>query len=390
MRFAFTPTKSFIVLSLTYLASTFGCSSDGNASAKDSENEGGSGGDSSALTNSIDSGSSVSGKKSTSRPRGTGGSSSSTTLGRGGSSTTSTSSNKAGSSNLGGSAASGGSKSGTSTVKGGSTSTGGTINTGGSTSIKSAGCGKTPPYTGAQTLKINVAGKSRDYLLNVPDPYNSSKPYAVVFAFHGANSGKEGSGANELIHTSTAAQNAIFVSPQGLAYTLDGVGYGVGWDESCTGIDVQLVDTLLEQLKKEFCVAPNRVFAIGISWGGDFANTLGCCRGDVFRALAPASGAEWGNVLGFNLDCGTRPLPAYRITYGDKDEGYPQKGFADVVSVYRSGNHCKTTFTATSPSPCIAYDGCDNPVIECKYAGMGHTYPPNWEVGTWDFLSSFQ
>jgi poly(3-hydroxybutyrate) depolymerase len=388
MRSAFTPTKSLIVLSLTYLASTFGCSSNGNASAKDSENEGGSGGDSSGSTSSnLGSSNSVEGKKSTNRPRGTGGSSSSSTHGSGGTAIANSSSNKAGSSGVGGFTANGGSNSGTSTGKGGSTSSGGTVNTGGSTSIKSAGCGKNPPYTGAQTLKINVAGKSRDYLLNVPDPYNASKPYAVVFGFHGANSG---AGPSELLNTSTAAQNAIFVSPQGLPYSLNGTNYGVGWDESCTGIDVQLVDALLEQLKKDFCVAPNRVFAHGISWGGDFTNALGCCRGDVFRALAPASGAEWGNELGFNLDCGTRPLPAYRITYGDKDDGYTQLAFVDVVKTYRTGNHCKTTFTATSPSPCVAYDGCDHPVIECKYAGMGHTYPPNWQVGTWDFFASFQ
>jgi poly(3-hydroxybutyrate) depolymerase len=243
---------------------------------------------------------------------------------------------------------------------------------------------------GAQYLKISVDGKSRDYLLNVPDPYDTNKPLAVVFAFHGSGGTKDGSGSGELIHAPNAAQDAIFVSPQGLNYSYGGVNYGVGWDEDCTGIDVKLVDAIIQQLSSSFCIASNRIFATGYSWGADFSNALGCCRGNVIRAVAPASGAEWGDVLGFNLDCGTRPLPAFRITYGDKDDGYTQTAFSNLIKVYRTGNHCQTSSVAITPSPCVSYQGCDHQVIECKYAGMGHVAPPNWGVDTWSFFASFQ
>ena len=55
-----------------------------------------------------------------------------------------------------------------------------------------------------------------------------------------------------------------------------------------------------------------------------------------------------------------------------------------------SSNNCSTSSTATSPSPCISYDGCDagHPVHWCEYSA-GHTQPSFGQDAIWSFFEQF-
>lgn len=47
----------------------------------------------------------------------------------------------------------------------------------------SAGCSRTATLkSGTQTMQVN--GKSRQYILRIPDGYSNSKPYKLIFGFH--------------------------------------------------------------------------------------------------------------------------------------------------------------------------------------------------------------
>jgi len=66
-----------------------------------------------------------------------------------------------------------------SAVVGGTTSA-----TGANTLAATAGCGKAPTLrSGTQT--IQSSGRSRQYVLRIPDNYNNNNPYRLVFASTG-------------------------------------------------------------------------------------------------------------------------------------------------------------------------------------------------------------
>ncbi|MEO3808132.1 hypothetical protein ABGB17_03950, partial [Sphaerisporangium sp. B11E5] len=46
-----------------------------------------------------------------------------------------------------------------------------------------AGCGKTPTLTNG-THTIQSGGKSRSFILRLPDGYDNRRPYRLVFGFH--------------------------------------------------------------------------------------------------------------------------------------------------------------------------------------------------------------
>ena len=49
---------------------------------------------------------------------------------------------------------------------------------------------------------------------------------------------------------------------------------------------------------------------------------------------------------------------------------------------------CKVQTSPTTPSPCVAYQGCKNPVITCKIPGVGHKIWDQGPKATWDFFAS--
>lgn len=250
----------------------------------------------------------------------------------------------------------------------------------------SRGCGKRPvSFTGRHAAKLTVAGKQRDYEVWVPSRFDNGTPLPLVFVFHESGGTIQSAVSYGLQRAAGALDQAIYVFPQALSFGQ----YGVGWDPSCSGADVQLVQQIRGELEDSFCTAPDRVFATGFSWGGDFANTLGCCPGTTFRAVASASGAEWGPEVKVNADCGSNGAAAYRLTYGSADGSYPSAQFDAVIGLYRKALACRPDPLPAAPLPCVAYQGCAAPMIVCKYAGLGHNLPSGWADDTWHFFESF-
>jgi polyhydroxybutyrate depolymerase len=264
---------------------------------------------------------------------------------------------------------------------------GGGANTGGSTSSggsKSAGCGKTGAKTGDFTLNVTVGSASRSFEVVVSTPYDPSTPVPLAFVFHGLGGDSAGAKSFGLQDAASKAGNAgIFVFPQGVQQGTN----GVGWDISCGGTDTPFFDAMAKQLEDEYCVATDRLFVTGFSWGGDFANTLACCRGNVVRAAAPASGALYISTAG----C-TAQTPAFRLTSGTADPNYSQAEFMKGLTHAQTANHCTATQAPIAPAPCQAYQGCDpgKPVIWCSYSAMGHQLPDGWGDATWAFFSGLQ
>jgi poly(3-hydroxybutyrate) depolymerase len=236
-----------------------------------------------------------------------------------------------------------------------------------------------------------AGGNSRTYVAQIPANYNPNTPLPEIFVFHGSG----GSSASSIamgLQNATGADQAIYLFPDGINFQ----SFGVGWDQACNGYDMPFVDAMKAWAESNYCIDTNRRFATGYSWGGDLVDALICCQGDQWRAMAVGSGDEMDyNPTASGVACANVSRPAFRITYGSGDPNgggdgaYTLQQFTDEVTFMKTALTCGTTSTASSPSPCVSWDGCSKPLIECNYPGLGHNLPSTWAQNTWDFFAGF-
>lgn len=277
------------------------------------------------------------------------------------------------------SGASGSSGSGGSAGSAGAAGEGGT----GGAPSGTSGCGVTEfPADGMQT--IDVDGLEREFIVAVPDGYDPNTPYKLIFAWHG-QTGTAAQIANLDYYglQSRSGGTAIFVSAQGL-HTDTGIG-GTGWD-NMNGRDVAFTRAMLDFVRASYCIDDERIFSVGMSYGGIQSNTVGCAMGDVFRAIAPMAGLG-PQLPGVGACVGQ---VATWIAYGDMDELVPQTYIEQGRDYWVGRNNCDSTTQPAGDNGCVAYDNCDegHPVIWCLFEG-GHTVPTFAPDEIWAFFSQF-
>ncbi len=256
----------------------------------------------------------------------------------------------------------------------------------------SEGCG-TPQTLQNGEIDINFGGGSRMYILSVPDGYDNSQPYRLVFAF--AESGASARSVADrnyfTLKTLDEEANTIFVAPD----AANGAG---SWSQS----DVELTDAILAELEADLCIDKTRIFSTGFSFGGAMSLALACQRADVFRGVAFFSGADLTGSCNETL---TTPIAYYASQASGDSSGDPipssgrikQAQFAEV-------NGCTpepdaTTFPAPGqPHSCTEYKDCTPgyPTKYCVFDGP-HGWEPrdpgenmSWNAPeAWQFITQF-
>ncbi|MEK7705326.1 MAG: PHB depolymerase family esterase [Myxococcota bacterium] len=262
----------------------------------------------------------------------------------------------------------------------------------------SAGCGLAGSG-GSQTFTVIIDGTERTYEVQFPTPYSPSTPLALVFYFHwhgGTIADVLALDEPAIWDVPGAATSAVFAWPQGLP---DANGEPE-WDLSCTGVDMAFFDAMVTAIGDSHCIDLHRVFSTGFSSGADISNALACCRGDVLRAVAPASGYGLGSAS----SCTSADTPAVRFSYGTADTAYPQSELQDVITWYRGELGCTDAYDIVAVAPCSStwtgdastvtcacksYHGCTKPMVACEFVDMPHTHADGWREDTWAFFSSF-
>jgi poly(3-hydroxybutyrate) depolymerase len=266
--------------------------------------------------------------------------------------------------------------------------------TGGATGgdpVKSAGCGKTKTLQNG-TINITFGGASRKYILRVPDAYDNSHPYRLVFAFaeSGASAASVVSG-NYFTLATLDSKNTIFAAPD----AANGAG---SWSKS----DVELTDAILAALEGDLCIDKSRIFATGFSFGGAMSLALACTRADVFRAVAFFSGADLTGSCPATL---TKPIAYYASQASQDSSGTPLPSSGKVKQAeFAAVNGCMpepsaTTFPAAGkPHTCTEYKGCSagHPTKYCVFDGP-HGWQPkdpgqttSWDAPeAWKFITQF-
>jgi poly(3-hydroxybutyrate) depolymerase len=268
------------------------------------------------------------------------------------------------------------------TVDGGSTSAGG----GGGAS---AGCGSvttTSPCSKSGTkCSLDVGGTTRTYYVQLPSGYTSSKPYPVVFQFHPMGGTAE-MALNEYNLQGAGFSAAIFVTPQGLVSGTPGSDAGSpGWANT-NGEDIAFTKAMIADVQANYCVDNARIFSTGFSYGGMMSFAIGCEMSDVFRAIAPMSGALYSD---FNCK-GTGHAVAMWGSHGLTDNVVPIADGRSARDKILKENHCGTDTAPIDPSPCVSYQGCDSgyPVTWCEFDGT-HQPPSFGSSSIAAFFKSF-
>jgi polyhydroxybutyrate depolymerase len=253
----------------------------------------------------------------------------------------------------------------------------------------SPGCrGAVQPSGEYELTAVDSLERRRTFRVVVPKSYTGRAPLALVFGFHGSGGSGADIMAEGIQRVPRAADDAIIVAPNALPFQ----GGATGWDDTCTGSDMALFDRILTEVQDKYCTDPNRVFAFGHSWGGDFVTALACCRGDRVSALAiNAASDEFKDPADYrtymNSACRTQTGVAIRFTHArGGDNAYPAPLFSTTSKLLRSFNACKDESHAVGTGPCVAYEGCAASVVECAYPGLGHRTPPGFARDTWEFF----
>ncbi len=209
----------------------------------------------------------------------------------------------------------------------------------------------------------------RSFLVHVPPSYDGRYLVPVLFNFHGqARMAQEQEDYSGLVPLSDA-RGFILVAPEGGSYPQQWDIVGVYAEDGVD--DVGTVAQILEHVQAEFCTDPGRVFATGISNGGQMAAQVGCFLPDKFAGIAPVAGIVYQGCEG--------PPVAVITFHGTADYNVPYESAPEAVIEWARYNGCPEepeTERVGEKVVRISYFGCEGaPVVFYTLEDGGHTWP---------------
>lgn len=238
------------------------------------------------------------------------------------------------------------------------TSTGANSSTGTGTMNGTAGCGisVTDPAGQWSPKTVDVSGTTRSYFVYLPPGYDPTRPYPVVYQFHGCSGSVDKESNNVPIETQSAG-DAIIVRGRAVDNC---------WDTSANGPDVAFFDAMVVAVEGGYCADTTHRLIAGYSSGSFMTHVLACIRGSELRGVASIAGGQTGSsctgkVAALLIHDADDPTVNISASLGARDQ-------------YLAANGCGTTTTAFDPAPCVTYDGCNAglPVVWCQTSGKGH------------------
>lgn len=240
--------------------------------------------------------------------------------------------------------------------------------------VGSAGCGAPADIATAEWVErtASVDGVSRTWFVWLPEGYDAGRAYPVVYQWHGC-SGAETRENNHPPLQRESGADAILVRGRAVERC---------WDTSPGGPDVAFFDALVAEVEATWCANPERRFATGYSSGAFMTHQLACVRGDQLTAVASIAGGNAGRSCVGSVGA--------LLIHDREDLTVNVMASEGARDGHLARNGCGDTTTPVDPSPCVAYDGCDMPVVWCETMGSGHSRQDGLSAPAfWGFLSSF-
>ena len=245
-------------------------------------------------------------------------------------------------------------------------------------------------------LKVN--GKSRTYLLYVPNNVKESAP--LVISLHGAG-GVVALDSHDPDFNSIADKDGFIVAyPQGLQTTFPGLGgmQANGW--TSTGeenFDTDFLKAVVEDIDAKYTLDRQRLYCCGFSNGGMMTYVMANTCSHIFAAFAAISGYP---INEFHLHhTSWRPVPFLHI-HGKADDFVKYSLVPNIIEnmVDRNGaNPVPEVTTKSGKYTKNVYEAGEGgfPIIFYEIDGMGHSpFTNNTEAGSssqtmWNFFQQY-
>jgi polyhydroxybutyrate depolymerase len=228
--------------------------------------------------------------------------------------------------------------------------------------VSSPACGVVDATSG-DALDFNTP-KGRAYHVWGPTNYDKTTKYSVVVVFHGwFADGKSFEKWFEMEKYVDRSETFV-VYPDAL---------NGQWDQAGT-TDLDFYDDMMKDLGARFCIDPSRVLGFGFSYGGKFANHLGCKRAGWVKAIAIGDGSPGGDWQ----KCGRIPV---LFTHRTKDSDELIAWGRQAAALWQGVDQCSaTTEVSNAAMNCVSNTGCKAPgsLTFCEDTFYDPTWPADW------------
>ena len=260
---------------------------------------------------------------------------------------------------------------------------------------------------GDYEFSLTSDGLERKYLVHVPSSYDAIQSTPVVFNIHGGGGNGENQRNMSNMNVNSDKHGYIVVYPDGIGKIFLGKEL-LNWNGKVGGKaeevvskndDVSFFSKMIDDLKNKFNIDEKRVYATGLSNGGQMSHRLGCDLSDKIAAIAPI-----GAPMGINYSCNPSKAVPTMIIHGKKDpcalyDGGqcggcyqeflgldPSAGEFACASIetitddWIKRNSCSSESQMTYQNGdvmCKTYDDCtvNSEVMLCTSSNAGHTWP---------------
>jgi polyhydroxybutyrate depolymerase len=217
------------------------------------------------------------------------------------------------------------------------------------------------------TRNVAVNGVERRYDLFVPPTIDVTKEAPLIMGLHGAGSMPAHFAYISQLHRRAGSLGYV------VAYPAAEGGFWLRAQERPND-DLLFVEIMLQDIASQVRIDPQRVYAIGMSNGGQMVYKLACERSDIITAIAVcAAGMRPG------LCYPTHGVPVIHF-HGTEDPIVPYAWGEDAVRQWIKFNGCDPVGTETfrnGSAFCVTYRNVSTGarVILCTFQGGGHQYP---------------
>jgi polyhydroxybutyrate depolymerase len=153
---------------------------------------------------------------------------------------------------------------------------------------------------GRYEIHLQHGGRDRMALVQVPKAIDAAQPLPLVMALHGAGGGAlhQADDANYGLITKSSEAGFVAVFPNGISDASNGLLATWNAGNCCARAreekvdDVGFLRALAADVGTRLRIAPERVYAIGMSNGAMMAYRLACEAGDVFHGIMAVAGTD--------------------------------------------------------------------------------------------------
>ncbi|MGW0534551.1 alpha/beta hydrolase family esterase [Streptomyces sp. NPDC003032] len=225
------------------------------------------------------------------------------------------------------------------------------------------------PRPGSQKVTLSWKGEKRVYTVHAPPGYSRSEQLPLVIAMHPYPADGKAMAAISGLNAKADEENFLVAYPDGLNQGFNAL--------ICCGSedDVGFIRTLTKRLTGTWNADPARVYATGISNGGDMSYKLAVELPGIFAAIAPISGGYLGTDAEKTSYMPKTPVSV--ITFiGGLDEHYA--GMDAGIDAWQKRLSCKPSEPQKmrkkiKRTAAKCRDGSD--VVVYRLPEMGHSWP---------------